>query len=104
MLLAECNYKIYDKKLLMIIKAFEEWRLELKETLNFVEIIFDHKNLKYFMLIKLLSHKQARWSKFQFRFNFQIVYHSSELNTRANALTRRLEDFFLTKKNNRQEH
>ena len=55
MLFAKCNYKIYDKKLLTIIKAFEKWRLKLKDTLNFIEIIFNHKNLKYFIIIKLFS-------------------------------------------------
>ena len=29
MLPVECNYEIYDKELLAIIRAFEEWRLEL---------------------------------------------------------------------------
>ncbi len=60
MLLAEYNYEIYDKKLLAIIRAFKKWRLELKDTLNLVEIIFDHKNLEYFMSIKLLSQRQVR--------------------------------------------
>ena len=59
MLLAECNYEIYDKKLLIIIQVFEEWRLELKNIEKSVKVIFDHKNLKYFMLIKLLSWRQA---------------------------------------------
>jgi hypothetical protein len=27
--LAECNYEIYDKELMVIICAFEEWRPEL---------------------------------------------------------------------------
>ena len=27
---AECNYKIYDKKLLTIVRAFEVWHPELK--------------------------------------------------------------------------
>lgn len=27
---AECNYEIYDKELLAIVKAFEEWRPELE--------------------------------------------------------------------------
>jgi len=104
MLLAECNYEIYDKKLLAIIRAFEKWRLELKGTLDFVEIIFDHKNLEYFMSIKLLSRRQVRWSEFLSRFNFKIVYHSNELNTRVDALTRRSEDLFLNEKNSRREH
>ena len=31
MTFAECNYDIYNKKLLVIICIFEEWRFELKE-------------------------------------------------------------------------
>ncbi len=104
MLLAECNYEIYDKKLLAIIRAFEKWRLELKDTLDFVEIIFDHKNLEYFMSIKLLSRRQVRWSEFLSRFNFKIVYRSNELNTRVDALTRRSEDLLLNERNSRREH
>ncbi len=104
MLLAECNYEIYDKKLLAIIRAFEKWRLELKGTLDFVEIIFDHKNLEYFMSIKLLSRRQVRWSEFLSRFNFKIVYRSNELNTRVDALTRWSENLFLNEKNSRREH
>ncbi len=102
MLFAKCNYEIYDKKLLIIIRAFEKWRLELKDTLNLVEIIFNHKNLEYFMLIKLFSWRQVRWSEFLSWFNFKIVYHSSELNTWVNAFTRRSEDFFLNEKNSHQ--
>ncbi len=104
MLLAEYNYEIYDKKLLAIIRAFEKWRLELKGTLNLVEVIFDHKNLEYFMSIKLLSRRQVRWSKFLSRFNFKIMYCSSELNTQVDALTRRSEDLLLNEKNNHREH
>jgi hypothetical protein len=29
---AECNYEIYDKELLAIIRCFKAWRLELKGT------------------------------------------------------------------------
>jgi len=104
MLLAECNYEIYDKKLLAIIRAFEKWRLELKDTLDLIEIIFDHKNLEYFMSIKLLSRRQVRWSEFLSRFNFKIMYRSNELNTRVDALTRRSEDLFLNEENSRREH
>jgi len=38
-----------------IVRAFEEWRSKLKDLTNLVKIIIDHKNLKYFMLIKQLS-------------------------------------------------
>jgi hypothetical protein len=50
----ECNYEIYDKELLTIMKCFEQWRFELLFTkLNvFVKILIDHKNLKSFMFTK----------------------------------------------------
>ena len=104
MLLMKCNYEIYDKKLLAIIRAFEKWRFELKRTLNLVEVIFDHKNLKYFMTTKLLSRRQVRWSEFLFQFNFKIMYHLNELNTWVDAFTRRSEDLFLNERNNHREH
>ena len=49
---AECNYDIYNKKLLIIIRAFEEWRPELESAAEQVQVITDHKNLEYFMIIK----------------------------------------------------
>lgn len=51
----ECNYEIYDKKLLAIVKALEEWRPELQGTTNSFEIITDHKNLQTFMTTKQLN-------------------------------------------------
>ncbi len=39
---AECNYKIYDKKLLIIIQAFEHWWLELKLINISIKIFIDH--------------------------------------------------------------
>ena len=104
MLPAECNYEIYDKELLAIIRAFEEWRPELEDTEKPVEVISDHKNLEYFMSTKLLSRRQARWSEFLSRFNFRIVYRSGGLNTRADALTRRSGDLPLKEGDSRTKH
>ena len=85
---AECNYEIYDKELLVIIRAFEIWRPELEGTEKPVTVISDHKNLEYFITTKLLSRRQARWSKFLSRFNFKITYRPETLNRRADTLTR----------------
>ena len=49
---AECNYDIYNKKLLIIIHAFKEWRSELKDAVKQIQVITDYKNLEYFMIIK----------------------------------------------------
>ncbi|KAG0158458.1 hypothetical protein PDIDSM_5972 [Penicillium digitatum] len=61
---AECNYEIYDKELLAIIRCFEEWRPELEGTPSPVKVITDHRNLEYFTTTKLLNRRQARWSEF----------------------------------------
>jgi len=45
----ECNYEIYDKKLLAIVRAFEEWRPELEGAAYTVDVLSDHRNLEYFM-------------------------------------------------------
>jgi len=51
---AECNYKIYDKEMLIIIWCLKEWNAELKSVSNF-QICTDHKNLKYFMTVRKLT-------------------------------------------------
>jgi hypothetical protein len=57
---AECNYEIYDKKLLAIIKCLEEWRPKFQGTNKPFGILTDHKNLEYFITTKLLNQKQVR--------------------------------------------
>jgi hypothetical protein len=71
---AECNYEIYDKELMAIVRAFEEWRPELQSVENPIKVLSDYKNLEYFTTTKLLNRRQARWSQFLSQFNFQIVY------------------------------
>ena len=90
-LLAECKYEIYDKKLMAIVRAFEEWRSELEELLEPINVISNHKNLEYFMSTKWLFRRQARWSKFLSQFNFKINYKPGP-QCKADALTRRFQD------------
>jgi RNase H-like domain found in reverse transcriptase len=73
---AECNYMIYDKELLAIIKAFELWRPEAMSLApeNPAKVFTDHKNLEYFMSTKQLNRRQARWAEFLSEFNFKIMY------------------------------
>ncbi len=90
----ECNYEIYDKELMIIVCAFKKWWSELEDFIYSVEMITNHKNLKYFMSIKQLSYHQARWSKFLSKFNYHIAYHFNKINDKLNALTCRSEDLF----------
>ena len=68
----EINYEIYDKVLLAIIKAFEEWQPMLEGAGLSIKILTDHRNLQYFMTTKQLSRRQACWSEYLSRFNFVI--------------------------------
>ncbi len=85
---AECNYKIYDKKLLIIIQAFEHWWLELKLINISIKMFIDHQALTSLMKDKELSRRQMRWIQKLADFNFKIMYRSDKQNIKINALTR----------------
>ena len=61
---AEQNYDIYDRELLAVILALEEWKQYVQGTTHPVTIVTDHKNLSYVKDPRKLSHRQARWSLF----------------------------------------
>lgn len=101
---AECNYEIYDKELLAIVRAFEEWRPYLEGSPHPIKVITDHKNLEYFMTTKLLSRRQARWSEFLSRFDFTINYRPGKAGGKPDALTRRSGDLPLEEGDERELH
>ena len=89
---AECNYEIYDKELMAIVRAFEQWRPELEGSAEVIKVITDHKNLEWFMTTKQLSRRQARWSEYLSRFNFEIQYRPGKQGEKPDSLTRRTGD------------
>jgi hypothetical protein len=100
----ECNYEIYDKKLLTIIRCFEQWRLELLfiESNVSIKILMNYKNLEYFMFTKQLNKKQNKWIQFLTNFHFVIIYLSKISNEKADSLIKRAKDIS-DKKNDRQK-
>jgi len=88
MISAECNYHIYDKKLLTIIQCFEHWRLELEDTELFIQMFTDHQTLKIFMKNKQLTQWQANYLNILLKFNFQIIFWSDKINIKVDVLTR----------------
>lgn len=90
----ECNYEIYDKELMAIIRAFEEWRPELATTdpSKPVHVLSDHRSLEYFMTTKELNRRQARCSEFLSEFQFKIQYRPGKQGTKPDSLTRRTAD------------
>jgi len=88
MISAECNYHIYDKKLLTIIWYFKHWWLELEDTELFIQMFTDHQTLKIFMKNKQLTWQQANYLNILLKFNFQIIFWSDKINIKVDALTK----------------
>ncbi len=88
---AECNYKIYDKELLIIIWAFEHWWLKLKLTDISIKMFIDHQALILLMKDKELSRHQMRWVQKLIDFNFRIMYWFDKQNIKIDALTRQAD-------------
>ena len=101
----KCNYEIYDKELLIIIRIFEEWRSKCAEISmkNLIKILTNHKNLKHFMTSKQLNRRQTRWAKFLIEFNFKIAYRSKIQDIKSNNLTRRSQNLFEKQHDERQQ-
>jgi hypothetical protein len=75
--------------MLAIIRVLEEWRHYLEETAETFQIWTDHKNLKYFMTVKKLNRKQAKFFLFLSRFDFILYHKSGKSSLKPDALSRR---------------
>jgi hypothetical protein len=86
---AERNYDNYDRELLAVIHALEEWRHYLLGTAHVVTVLTDHKNLTYFWQLHKLSHRQARWNLFLQDFDLHFHHTPGTQMGPADALSRR---------------
>ncbi len=87
-ILAKCNYEIYDKELLIIIHCLKHWCFKLKCMNILIKIFINHLNLKYFMIIKELIRWQAKWAEKLSEYNFKIIYQSKKQNLKVDVLIR----------------
>ena len=83
---AECNYKIHDKKLLIVIHCLQKWDTELHSVKEFT-IIINYKNLKYFMQFQKLSKQYVKWLIFLSRYNITMQYCSELKNSYTDTLS-----------------
>jgi len=90
-LAAELNYDVHDKEMVVIVSCFQEWRHFLMGAPEQIVVYTDHKNLEYFNTTKLLNRRQARWAEILSEFNFKIIYHPGERNSKADALSCRVD-------------
>ncbi len=90
-LLVECNYDIYNKELLAVIRCLEEWDAELRSVKPFM-ILMDYKNLEHFMKARRLNERQMWWAEILARYCFNFSYRPGTLASRPDALSRREQD------------
>lgn len=104
MIPAECNYHIYDKELLAIIRCFEHWRPELEGTNLPIQVFTDHQALKTFMENKELTRRQARYLDILSEYNFKVIFRPGRSNSKADALTRMPESTPKDEEDERAQH
>jgi hypothetical protein len=68
----ELNYDIYDKELLAIMYALDEWQPYLLHVSEPFEIWTDQKNLAYFRQPQKLNGRQARWYSRLQEYNYTL--------------------------------
>jgi transposase InsO family protein len=85
----ERNYEIYDRELLGIIRALEEWRHYIQGSPHSTVVFSDHKNLTYYREAKKLNRRQARWSLYLSEFDVKLVHLPGHKMVQSDALSRR---------------
>ena len=75
-----------------IVRCFKEWCPELEGARHPIQVLSDHRNLKYLMTTKLLNRRQTRCAEFLFRIDFKITSQPGKAGGKPDALTRRTED------------
>ena len=87
----EQNYKIYDKKILAIIRCLEAQRYYLEGAKLKFKIWTDRKNLQYFIMSQKLNYRQAKWALYLLQFNFVLKYIPERSMGKVDRLSRRLD-------------
>lgn len=82
----ETKYDIWDKELLAIVKALQEWRHYLGG--RKFKIITDHLNLKTYATRAIPKLRQQRWMGILDNYDYEIHYQPGKLS-RPDALSRR---------------
>ena len=88
LLSTECNYEIYDRELLAIVRVLEAWRHYVMGGPHAVRILTDYKNLTYFRSPQKLNRRQARWHLFLLQFNYVLHHCPGSQLVQADTLTR----------------
>jgi hypothetical protein len=86
--LTQQNYEIYNRELLAIMLALEEFRKYLINTPEPFEIYTDHANLQSFRKPQDLNRRQAQWLTQLQEYHFTLHHIAGKLNSKADLLLR----------------
>ena len=84
---AQRNYSTYDKELLSVIQALQDWRHLLLNS-PLIDIYTDHNNLLYFTKKRLLTSRHLRWKHLLEDFSIHFNHLPGSQNNAADALSR----------------
>ena len=84
----ERNYEIYDKEMLAIVRALQQWRHLLRGAPKF-EIYTDHRNLQFFREPQKLNMRQARWYMMLAEYDYVLHHRPRKLYVIADVLSRK---------------
>jgi hypothetical protein len=87
----EQRYQIYDRELLALIRALDEWKVYLEGARHTVTVYIDHDNLRYFRSGQTLNKRQARWSLYLSQFPLQLTHKPGKTMILSDALSRRAD-------------
>jgi hypothetical protein len=85
----ERRYEIYDRELMGIVRALEEWRHYIQGSPFTTEVLSDHRNLTYFRKPQRLNDRQARWSLILSAYNIKLMHIAGSKMIQSDALSRR---------------
>ena len=98
----ERNYEIYNRELLGIIHALEEWRHYIQGSGHTTIVHSDHQNLTFFKSAQKLNRRQARWALYLLEFDIKLVHMPGSKMIQSDALLRRSD--FIPKEDHDNEN
>jgi len=83
----EKNYPTHDLELAVVVFALKTWRHYLYGAQ--LQVLSDHKSMKYLFDQKELNMRQRRWMEYLKDYDFELLYHLGKANVVADALSRK---------------
>jgi hypothetical protein len=84
----ECNYNIYKRELLALMKALAHWRPHLAGSTIPVTVLTDHTNLTFWKSPHKVNRRVARWFAELQEYHLKIQHVPGKLHTSADLLSR----------------